>query len=338
MVRLRTIFYCGHESRYGFAHLEPLLRSQTIRVETVVLANYQRWTQFHAKLTGIPLSNSLLSDWAFRRRCKVVRRTISNLSTANIRIVFDVNDPEEVEHASKYDLVVCAAFPQIFNSALVCAPKLRAINFHPSYLPRCRGAHPVYWTIASVEPCGGVSCHVMEKTIDTGPLIAQRRIDFDKLSITYEELYSLVEAETPLLCNHVETFFAEHRAETPQQGRPTYFRNEREEDRRILFADENLEKISAKIRAGRAFVLSHSGWKLLLAPPVSISETPNHRGAPGEIVEVGPDRIVVAGQNGYLTCRYWLASESGFVRRALRKLLLAPSTRARPLRAKETLN
>jgi len=340
MVRLRTVFYCGHESPYGLAHLEPLLRSEILHVEAVILASYDRWRQFQSKLSGIPAATSLREDWAFRRRSLAVQKKIRDLTPASVRIVFDVNDSEEVTHALQYDLVVCAAYPQIFSPALLSAPKQGAINFHPSYLPRCRGAHPVYWTIAAEEPYGGVSCHFMEETIDTGPLLAQRRIDFDRSSITYNDLYRLVEAETPCLCKDVETFFAERREQIPQRGTPSYFRNEKEADRRILFADESVEKASAKVRAGGAFVVCNSGRRVLLGPPASVSTQPNQTNdvTPGEIVEVDLERIVVACKNGYLTCKYGISSQNSRFLRRLRRLHLAPNLETEVLRVGERLS
>src|SRR4030095_19468 len=102
MVRLRTVFYCGHESPYGVAHLEPLLQSEIFHVEAVILASYDRWKQFQTKLSGIPTATSLREDWAFRRRSKLIQKRIRALSRANVRIVFDVNDPENVRHALQY--------------------------------------------------------------------------------------------------------------------------------------------------------------------------------------------------------------------------------------------
>jgi methionyl-tRNA formyltransferase len=235
----------------------------------------------------------------------MIDRRIRGLSEANVRVIFDANDPGEVRRAKKYDLAVCAAYPQIFGQALLGAPRLGAINFHPSYLPRCRGAHPVYWTIASGEPYGGVSCHVMEATIDSGPLVARRRIDFDKNSITYSRLYELVEAETPLLCREVETFFAEERTPTAQEGPSSYFRNEREADRRVSFVSETAERASAKVRAGGAFAICMSGRMLFLSPPTSIlSPREETHPAPGRVVDVRGDQILIATRDGYLVTRF----------------------------------
>ena len=338
MCRIRTLFYCGHESRYGLAHLEPLLKSNVFKVEEIVLATQPRWNRFRSQLTGIPIRNSIWSRRTFQEGLGKILKKVREFSDARIRTTDDVNHPSEIGRAKHYDLAVCAAYPQIFAPDLLAAAKLGAINFHPSYLPRCRGAHPIYWAIASGEPHSGISCHLMEETIDTGPIVAQRRIDFDPGTITYSRLYALVEFETPLLCRDVERFYAEGASPAPQHGVSSYFRNERDADRRINFESDTVVKASAKIRAGGAFAFCNSR-RVLLTPPVSISSfsTESGKPIPGHIVEVTDDLIRVSGQMGILTARYSVAFQGDWLQRGLRKLRLLRANRFRPKKG-DTLN
>src|SRR5438876_2493751 len=139
MAKIKTIFFCGHESRYGLAHIEPLLKSELFDVREIVLAPFQRWNKFYSTLTGqlIPASSAEASK--FMRRTHLHEKRIMRLKDLRIRFVFDVNISQEVENTKNYDLAVSAAYPQIFKSALLSALRLGAINFHPSFLPRCRG-------------------------------------------------------------------------------------------------------------------------------------------------------------------------------------------------------
>jgi methionyl-tRNA formyltransferase len=159
----------------------------------------------------------------------------------------------------------------------------------------------------------------MEATIDSGPLVARRRIDFDKNSITYSRLYGLVEAETPLLCKEVETFFAEERTPSAQEGPSSYFRNEREADRRVSFVSETAERASAKVRAGGAFAICKSGRKLFLSPPTSIlSPREETHPAPGRVVDVRGDQILIATRDGYLVTRF--AEPQNWFHKGLRRV------------------
>jgi methionyl-tRNA formyltransferase len=49
------------------------------------------------------------------------------------------------------------------------------LNFHPSYLPFNRGKAPNYWCLVNETPCG-VSLHYLDEGIDSGPIVAQRKI------------------------------------------------------------------------------------------------------------------------------------------------------------------
>lgn len=74
----------------------------------------------------------------------------------------------------------------------------RAVNLHISYLPYNRGAHPLYWAIREGTPVG-VSIHYIDRGIDTGDIIVQRRLEvqgtlasaYDSLKRAIEELFRL---------------------------------------------------------------------------------------------------------------------------------------------------
>ena len=314
MPAIRTIFFCGHESRYGRAHLQALLLSNVFRVEEVVLASVERWGRFQSALTGESFNESLRNRLAFQRRARLIKKQILEIKRIPVRFVSEVNSEAEVLNATNYDLAICAAYPQIFKTPLLQAPRHGAINFHPSLLPRCRGAHPTYWTIASQEPQGGVSCHIMTEQLDAGAIVAQRRLEFDKAAVTYEQLYQMVEAETPLLCRDVEEFYSERKSPIPQTGMPSYFRNEREIDRKICFGRENLQQVSAKIRAGRAFVFDRFGRRVHVDPPVLIVATPSYMTSrvqeslpDGTVVEIPGNQAVITIGNQFLMVNYHIA-------------------------------
>jgi methionyl-tRNA formyltransferase len=49
------------------------------------------------------------------------------------------------------------------------------VNLHPSYLPFNRGQYPNVWSIVEETPAG-VSLHYIDEGIDTGDIIAQRKV------------------------------------------------------------------------------------------------------------------------------------------------------------------
>ena len=48
-------------------------------------------------------------------------------------------------------------------------------NVHPGYLPWGRCYYPVFWALYAGEPCG-CTLHVIDKGIDTGPVVERRRV------------------------------------------------------------------------------------------------------------------------------------------------------------------
>ena len=77
--------------------------------------------------------------------------------------------------AVQAEIVVVAAYGQILPAELLDYAPNRAINVHASLLPRWRGASPVAAAILAGDAETGVSIMRMEPSLDTGPLLLQRR-------------------------------------------------------------------------------------------------------------------------------------------------------------------
>ncbi len=74
------------------------------------------------------------------------------------------------------DVIVVAAFGQILPQSVLDIPAYRCINVHPSLLPKFRGASPVAAAILAGSEFTGVSIMLMEKGLDTGPVLARAQI------------------------------------------------------------------------------------------------------------------------------------------------------------------
>ena len=78
--------------------------------------------------------------------------------------------------AFKPDVIVVAAFGQILPEPVLKLPRLGCLNIHPSLLPRYRGASPVAAAILAGDQFSGVSIMVMDRGLDTGPVLARAQI------------------------------------------------------------------------------------------------------------------------------------------------------------------
>ena len=74
------------------------------------------------------------------------------------------------------DVIVVAAFGQILPQPVLDIPGCRCINIHPSLLPRFRGASPVASAILAGDEFTGVSIMLMDRGLDTGPVLARAQI------------------------------------------------------------------------------------------------------------------------------------------------------------------
>lgn len=74
------------------------------------------------------------------------------------------------------DLGLTFWWPYIVKKMLRTFPRRGFINTHPALLPFDAGSMSNFWTLAADTPYG-VSLHIMDDDIDSGPIIAQRKID-----------------------------------------------------------------------------------------------------------------------------------------------------------------
>jgi len=75
------------------------------------------------------------------------------------------------------DLVVLSGLMRLLPPAVVAAWSPRLINTHPAYLPEFPGAHAVRDAIAAGVTETGASVIVVDDGVDTGPILAQERIE-----------------------------------------------------------------------------------------------------------------------------------------------------------------
>jgi phosphoribosylglycinamide formyltransferase 1 len=74
------------------------------------------------------------------------------------------------------DLVVLSGFMRLLPSRVVAALSPHLINTHPAYLPEFPGAHAVRDALAAGTDATGASVIVVDTGVDSGPVVAQRRV------------------------------------------------------------------------------------------------------------------------------------------------------------------
>ena len=80
----------------------------------------------------------------------------------------------------KPDIVVVVAYGLILPEKYLKVPKYGCINGHASLLPRWRGAAPIQRAIEAGDTSSGSCIMIMEKGMDTGPILLSKKIDIDR--------------------------------------------------------------------------------------------------------------------------------------------------------------
>ncbi|GHO71783.1 formyl transferase [Ktedonobacter sp. SOSP1-52] len=89
-----------------------------------------------------------------------------------------LNDPTTHAILADYepDLACVACFSRLIPTRILDLPRLGCLNVHPSLLPANRGPEPLFWTFREHKHETGVTIHLMDKGLDSGPIVLQERI------------------------------------------------------------------------------------------------------------------------------------------------------------------
>lgn len=74
------------------------------------------------------------------------------------------------------DYIISCGYQHIVPESILTIPTKGCFNLHPAYLPYNRGANPNVWSIIEGTPAG-VTLHYMDPGIDTGDIVARRKVE-----------------------------------------------------------------------------------------------------------------------------------------------------------------
>ncbi len=90
-----------------------------------------------------------------------------------------MQDPQVYDTYTKLkpDLVILAFVTDIIPERLIDLSSLGTICYHPSLLPRHRGASAINWAIIMGDTHTGITIFWIDKGIDTGPILLQKEVE-----------------------------------------------------------------------------------------------------------------------------------------------------------------
>jgi methionyl-tRNA formyltransferase len=229
-----------------------------------------------------------------------------------------MKDPEAYDQMVSLtpDLAVLAFVTDIVPGKVLDVPKLGSICYHPSILPRYRGASAINWAVINGEAKTGLTIFWVDEGIDTGDILLQKEVDIGPAETTgevyFNKLYPLgVEAVLEAV-DLIAKGQAPRIAQDHSKG--TY---DPPCDEKVAGLDWNLpgRQVFNFIRGTDpqpGATTSFRGEKVKLYNAQFLEEA--HSAQPGEILEVTDKGLKMAGQGGAVLIARFRTKDLGKVK------------------------
>lgn len=217
-----------------------------------------------------------------------------------------LKDPAEVDKLRELapDLIVVAAYGQILPDSVLQLPQYKCINIHPSLLPKYRGPSPVSTSILNGDDITGVTIMLVERKVDSGPILAQKetKVADDDTTATLTEKLAVLGAE--MLIQTIPAWVAGNiQPQTQDESRASLTKKEEKDDGKLNW-DFPAVKLWRMVRAYYPWPGCYTTWnnarlKVISAVPLPDTST----GKTGEVVALPrgePARVAVRTGNGLL--------------------------------------
>ena len=205
----------------------------------------------------------------------------------------------------KPDLVVVVAYGLILPEKFLLTPKFGCINGHASLLPRWRGAAPIQRAIEAGDHTTGSCIMLMEKGMDTGPILSSKSINIhpSDTSKTIHDKLSNLTAE--MLVKTIKEYIDGKVLPIKQKEEGVKYAQKIIKDEAIINWSLPSINIFNKVRAFDPFP---STYTFLSSVKIKIVETKlckdSHQIEPGTIIECNNKIIVACGNKSTLEIKY----------------------------------
>jgi phosphoribosylglycinamide formyltransferase-1 len=99
------------------------------------------------------------------------------------------------------ELVVLAGYMHLLTKPFLGRFPERIVNVHPSLLPAFPGAHAIDDALAAGVDTTGVTVHVVDEGLDTGPVLAQREVPVEPRETLEERIHAVEHQLLPKVVN-----------------------------------------------------------------------------------------------------------------------------------------
>jgi methionyl-tRNA formyltransferase len=193
-------------------------------------------------------------------------------------------------------------YSMLLPPSVLAVPRLGCVNVHGGLLPDYRGGHVLQWAILNGERETGVTLHYVDESIDTGPVIAEARIQIDDRDDAASLSIAIRDTGLRLLGEQWGSIASGDTPTIPQPAGGSYWPLRTETDGEIDWSDSavqirNLVRALVKPWPGATF---HAGGHRITVDRADIVDL---SGEPGTVMEIAPDRLVVAAREQAVAIR-----------------------------------
>lgn len=89
------------------------------------------------------------------------------------------------------DLVVCAGYMHLLTPSFLDRFPGRVVNVHPSLLPAFPGTHAIGDALAAGVDRTGVTVHLVDEGVDSGPVLAQEEVPVEPAETLEDRIHAL---------------------------------------------------------------------------------------------------------------------------------------------------
>jgi len=149
---------------------------------------------------------------------------------------------------NNFEFIISYGYKYIIKEEIIKGFKNNIINLHISYLPFNKGYYPNLWSHLEGTPCG-VSIHKIDKGIDTGEILIQKKCFFDKQKLTFRNSYEILKKELEELFRENWELLKRGKISSIKSKKNGTFRSKIEGDEILKLLDKGWDtKIDAAIK------------------------------------------------------------------------------------------
>ncbi len=204
--------------------------------------------------------------------------------------------------ALRPDVILVASYGQILPASLLEAPPGKALNLHPSLLPRYRGSSPVAAPILAGDSTTGTTLMLMSPRMDAGPILDQKVVPIEPEETAGELAARLAEKSAELLLADLPSWLSgEIRPRHQDESEATYTDRLSKADGAIDWHRPAVD-IDRRVRAFTPWPGAYSTWNGRLISFLSVAPGKGNA-RPGLVQQSGRGEITVGTGNGLLAVR-----------------------------------